>query len=90
MLDPARCLAAGISVGKYEALCLIADHRGEVLGQPLTFSLTEAGAQALERQLTLAGRQRSALPVRVGVETAGHYTARSCRGWSPAARTSSS
>ena len=72
-LDPARCLAAGIDVGKYEALCLIADHRGELVGQPVTFSLTQVGALALERQLMLAGRERSALSVRVGVETAGHY-----------------
>ena len=72
-LDPARCLAAGIDVGKYAALCLIADHRGELVGQPLTFPLTQVGALALERQLMLAGRERSALSVRVGVETAGHY-----------------
>ena len=72
-LDPSRCLAAGIDVGKYEALCLIADHRGEVVGQPLTFPLTEVGAVALERELAAAGRERAALSVRVGVETAGHY-----------------
>ena len=36
-LDPSRCLAAGIDVGKYEALCLIADHRGEVVGEALTY-----------------------------------------------------
>lgn len=72
-LDPSRCLAAGIDVGKYEALCLIADHRGELVGQPLTFPLTEVGALALERQLTAAGQQRAAVSVRVGVETAGHY-----------------
>jgi transposase len=72
-LDPSRCLAAGIDVGKYEALCLIADHRGELVGQPLTFPLTEVGALALERQLTAARQQRAAVSVRVGVETAGHY-----------------
>ena len=72
-LDPSRCLAAGIDVGKYEALCLIADHRGELVGQPLTFPLTEVGARALERQLTAASTTRQALSVRVGVETAGHY-----------------
>ena len=72
-LDPSGCLAAGIDVGKYEALCLVADHRGEVVGPPLTFPLTEVGARALERHLERAGRERSALSVRVGVETAGHY-----------------
>ena len=72
-LDPSRCLAAGIDVGKYEALSLIADHRGELVGQPLTFPLTEVGAVALERQLATAMSTREALSVRVGVETAGHY-----------------
>lgn len=72
-LDPSRCLAAGIDVGKHEALCLIADHRGEVVGLPLTFRLTEVGARALERHLEQAGQERSAVSVRVGVETAGHY-----------------
>ena len=63
----------GIDVGKYEALCLIADHRGELVGQPLAFPLTEVGAVALERELVPAGELRAALSVRVGVETAGHY-----------------
>ncbi len=72
-MDPSRCLTAGIDVGKYEALCLVADHRGELVGQPLTFPLTEVGARALERQLAAASASREALSVRVGVETAGHY-----------------
>lgn len=72
-LDPSRCLAAGIDVGKYEALCLIADHRGEVLGEALTFPLTEPGVRALERQLSSASTVRSAVSIRIGVETAGHY-----------------
>src|SRR5664280_829920 len=42
-LDPSQCLAAGIDVGKYEALCLVADHRGEVGGEALTVPLTEPG-----------------------------------------------
>jgi Transposase len=72
-LDPSRCLAAGVDVGKYEALCLVADHRGEVVGEALTFALTETGVRALEAQLTSATRSRSALSLRIGVETAGHY-----------------
>ena len=72
-LDPARCLAAGIDVGKYEALCLVADHRGEVVGEALTFPLTEPGVRALERQLAGAADGRQAASLRVGVETAGHY-----------------
>lgn len=72
-MDPARCLAAGVDVGKSEALCLIADHRGEVVGEALTFPLTEPGVQAMERLLATAAGVRSALSVRIGVETAGHY-----------------
>jgi transposase len=72
-LDPSRCLAAGIDVGKYEALCLVADHRGEVVGDAMTFPLTEPGVRALERKVDAAAAARSALSVRIGVETAGHY-----------------
>ena len=72
-LDPSNCLAAGIDVGKYEALCLIADHRGEVVGEALTFSLTEPGVRSLEGMLAAATRSCGAVSVRIGVETAGHY-----------------
>jgi len=72
-LDPSRCLAAGIDVGKYEALCLVADHRGEVVGEALTFPLTEPGVRALEAMLAAAAGSRGAASVRIGVETAGHY-----------------
>jgi transposase len=72
-LDPSRCLAAGIDVGKYEALCLVADHRGEVVGDAMTFPLTEPGVRALERKVDAAAAARSALSVRIGLETAGHY-----------------
>lgn len=72
-LDPARCMAAGIDVGKYEAMCLIADHRGEVVGDPVTFALDEPGIRLLERTVKAAAAGRSALSVRIGVETAGHY-----------------
>ena len=72
-LDPSHCLAAGVDVGKYEALCLIADHRGEVVGEALTFSLTEPGVRSLEAMLAAATQSRGAVSVRIGVETAGHY-----------------
>ena len=72
-LDPGRCLVVGIDVGKYEALCLIADHRGEIVGEALPFPLTEPGAELVERHLQAARRARAALSVRIGVETAGHY-----------------
>ena len=72
-LDPARRLAAGIDVGKYEALCLIADHRGEIVGEASTFPLTEPGVRALEAVLAGAARSRGSASLRIGVETAGHY-----------------
>ena len=72
-LDPSRCLAAGIDVGKYEAVCLIADHHGEVVGKTLTFPLTEPGVRALEAQLAAAVAASAGVSVRIGLETAGHY-----------------
>ena len=71
--DPAQCLAVGVDVGKYEALCLIADHRGEVVGEALSFPLTESGVTALEHLVASAACARGAVSVRIGVETAGHY-----------------
>jgi hypothetical protein len=70
-LDPSRCLAAGIDVGKYEALCLIADHRGELVGQPVTFALAEVGAVAFEPALTAARQQRAALSCASGSRPPG-------------------
>jgi transposase len=72
-LDPSRCLAAGVDVGKREALAVIADHRGEVVGTPVAFALTEAGVRQLETALEAAAASRRALSVRVGIESAGHY-----------------
>jgi transposase len=66
-------LVAGIDVGKYEELCLIADHRGEIVGDALVFPLTQPGALLVEQQLQDATLQRGALSVRIGVEPAGHY-----------------
>lgn len=57
-LDPSTCLAAGVDVGKYEALCLIADHRGEVVGEALTFPLSEPGVRSLEAMLAAASQSR--------------------------------
>src|SRR5450432_518968 len=72
-LDPGRCLAVGVDVGKRSALALIADHRGEVIGPPVLFDLTEPGVGRLEEAITSAQSAREALSVRVGVEAAGHY-----------------
>jgi hypothetical protein len=58
-LDPSRC-AGGIDVGKSEASCLITDHRGEVVGNALTFRLKEPGVRALEAELKTAAAPRAA------------------------------
>ena len=68
-----ECLAVGVDVGKRDALALIADHHGEVVGAPVVFPLTEPGVLALERALQAAVAARQARSVRVGVETCGHY-----------------
>ena len=70
---PSQCLAVGIDVGKRDALALIADHHGEVVGSPVAFALNEPGVGALERALELAVLTRQARSVRIGIETAGHY-----------------
>jgi transposase len=72
-LDPYRCLAAGVDVGKREALALIADHRGELVGPPVAFGLTESGVRQLEVSLDAAVLARQAVSLRVGIESAGHY-----------------
>lgn len=68
-----ECLAVGIDVGKRDALALIADHRGELVGAPVMFGLTEPGVLVLEEAIAAAVLARSARSVRVGIETAGHY-----------------
>jgi len=52
---------------------LASHHRGEVVGQALTFPLTEPGVRDLEALLVAAVAARDAVSVRIGVETAGHY-----------------
>lgn len=70
---PSQCLAVGIDVGKRDALALIADHHGEVVGAPVPFVLNEPGVALLEQALDLAVLARQARSVRIGIETAGHY-----------------
>src|SRR5215213_7602043 len=80
-LEASRCLVAGIDVGKYEALCLIADHRGELVGQPLTFRLTQAGAARSSgswQRLFSSGRRCRCVS---GSRLPGTTTARSCPVW---------
>ncbi len=72
-LEATRCLVAAVDVGKAAALALLADHSGQLIGPPVEFGLTEAGVRGFETALSAARTDRSALSVRVGVETAGHY-----------------
>lgn len=69
---PAHTVLAGIDVGKFEALALIADGRGELLADPVLFGLDEPGVRALETLVEQACVARSATLVRFGVESCGH------------------
>lgn len=69
----ARSVLVGIDVGKYDALALIADGHGELLGEPVSFGLDEPGVGALEAAVADRSRERSASLVRIGVEACGHY-----------------
>ena len=42
-LDPQRCLAVPVDVGKAIAVALVADHYGEIVVAPFAFALTETG-----------------------------------------------
>ena len=77
---PQRTVLAGIDVGKFEALALVADGRGELLGEPLVFALDEPGVASLEAAMRQAAAARSATLARIGVEACGYYQ----RCWSPA------
>jgi transposase len=68
-----RTVLVGIDVGKYEALALIADGRGELFGEPVMFGLDEPGVNSLEAAVRSVCGERSAKVVRVGVEACGHY-----------------
>lgn len=70
---PAHSVLAGIDVGKFEALALIADGRGELLAEPVVFGLDEPGVRTLEAAVDRACAARSARLVRFGVEACGHY-----------------
>ena len=72
-VDPQRCLAIPVDVGKVTAVALVADHYGEIIVAPFEFALTEAGFAVLSAAITRAQLERDALVVRVGVEAAGHY-----------------
>lgn len=68
-----RTVLVGIDVGKHEALALLADGRGELVGDPLVFGLDEVGVRRLLAVVESACAARSATVVRMGVEACGHY-----------------
>ncbi len=72
-VDPRRCLAVPVDVGKWSAMALVADHHGEVVVAPFTFNLDEPGVRRLLSVIEVAVVERDAAVCRVGVESAGHY-----------------
>lgn len=68
-----RTVLVGVDVGKYDALALISDGRGELLGEPVEFALDQPGVCSLEAAVRTACRQRSATVKRIGIEACGHY-----------------
>lgn len=72
-LDPARVLLVPVDVGKWEAMAMVTDLRGEIVTAPFKFGMTATGVQVLSRATKSAAVDRSAVLCRVGVESAGHY-----------------
>jgi transposase len=72
-VDPARCLVVPVDVGKWSAMALVADHYGQMIIEPFSFSLSEPGVQALLVAVARADAERQAHICRVGIEAAGHY-----------------
>jgi transposase len=72
-VDPQRCLAVAVDVGKWSAMALVADHHGEVVVAPFEFALDEPGVGLLLSVIDRAHSEREAEVCRVGVESAGHY-----------------
>lgn len=70
---PTRTVLVGVDVGKFEALALLADGRGELLGDPFLFALDELGVRSLEEAIQAAIASRSARLSRIGIEACGHY-----------------
>jgi transposase len=72
-LAPQRCLVVPVDVGKHAAMALVADHYGQIVGEPFEFRLTIAGVDTLVATVDHVARRTAAASVRVGVEAAGHY-----------------
>ena len=72
-LDPARVLLVPVDVGKWEAMAMVTDLRGEIVTAPFKFAMTANGVKVLGQRTATAVADRSAVLCRVGVESAGHY-----------------
>ena len=72
-LDPDRVLLVPVDVGKWEAMAMVTDLRGEIVTAPFRFGMTTSGVEALAARTASAVADRSAVLCRVGVESAGHY-----------------
>lgn len=49
-VDPQRCLAIPVDVGKATAVALVADHYGEIIVAPFEFALTKPASQRCPRR----------------------------------------
>jgi transposase len=72
-LAPQRCLVVPVDVGKRTAMALVADHYGQIVGEPFEFGLTVSGVDALTTAIDGVAKRVAAGSVRVGIEAAGHY-----------------
>lgn len=72
-LDPGRVLLVPVDVGKWKAMAMVTDLRGEIIAAPFVFDLTVSGVEDLARRTAGVAADRSAVMCRVGVEAAGHY-----------------
>jgi transposase len=72
-LAPQRCLVVPVDVGKRTATALVADHYGQIVGEPFEFGLTVSGVDALTTAIDGVAKRVAAGSVRVGIEAAGHY-----------------
>lgn len=67
-LAPQQCLVVAIDVGKHAAMALVADHYGQIVGEPVEFTLTVSGVERFVATVAAAERQTSAGSVRVEVQ----------------------
>jgi transposase len=72
-VDRERALAVPIDVGKSTGAALVCDFWGQLIGEPIEFTLTESGFEQLKQTVARAEAERDAIFVRVGLEQAGHY-----------------